>query len=190
MGTTLVREIFPIGSGAGHFERLANDILVRCSKLRAALAQQVVRSVCQIWFGSGKFMEEKRALEKHCRDDPGHVSRVAHAQQLTRKAMTVGGDTQDPTWRMYACTRRLVLRWEEIPVAYAKKAPKNPWVAYVTNSNDDEEHLHRDPDISATLVRSSTPRTLRTEFNKPTMPLAHVLVAPPRPCVDLHIRTV
>ena len=51
------------------------------------VAGQPVRAsycgVCQMWFG--KFMEETRARNTHCRTDPGHVSRAAHAQQLARK---------------------------------------------------------------------------------------------------------
>jgi hypothetical protein len=40
--------------------------------------------VCQLWFGSAKdqFMDPVRARKTHCRTDPGHVSRAAHAQQL------------------------------------------------------------------------------------------------------------
>ena len=30
-------------------------------------------------------MDNKSARETHCRTDPGHVSRVAHAQQLARR---------------------------------------------------------------------------------------------------------
>jgi hypothetical protein len=58
------------------------------------VAGQPVRArycgVCQLWFGSAKdqFMDPVRARQKHCRDDPGHVSRAAHAQQLQRKQLS------------------------------------------------------------------------------------------------------
>eukprot|EP01044_Picomonas_judraskeda_P022181 COSAG03_NODE_5442_length_1248_cov_1.981723_2_plen_235_part_00 len=43
--------------------------------------------VCHLWFGSETktFVDNKSARKTHCRTDPGHVSRVAHAQQLARK---------------------------------------------------------------------------------------------------------
>ena len=58
------------------------------------VAGQPVRArycgVCQLWFGSARdqFMDPVRARQKHCRDDPGHVSRAAHAQQLQRKQLS------------------------------------------------------------------------------------------------------
>jgi hypothetical protein len=53
---------------------------------RLAVVRLAYCGVCQMWFG--KFMEEKRARETHCRADPGHVSRAAHAQQLQRKQLS------------------------------------------------------------------------------------------------------
>ena len=46
--------------------------------------------VCQLWFASdsGKFMDNKVARGKHCRDDPEHVSRASHMDQLRRKGLS------------------------------------------------------------------------------------------------------
>ena len=73
------------GDGEHGFSGAFTGLLVAGQPVRARYC-----GVCQLWFGSAKdqFMDPLRARQKHCRDDPGHVSRAAHAQQLQRKQLS------------------------------------------------------------------------------------------------------
>jgi len=59
------------GDGEHGFSGAFTGLLVAGQPVRARFC-----GVCQLWFGSAKdqFMDPVRARQKHCRDDPGHVS--------------------------------------------------------------------------------------------------------------------